>query len=328
MTPFSTLVALLATLAHAADYYNPIRNDSADPFMVYDQGNWYLLSTGGDVGITSAPTVAQLANAERVPVFSSTNTSYDVDYWPPEVHNFDGTWYIFTTAASSTAQDRDASRRIHVLKGGSTPAGPYTYAAQLGANVAGDQWAIDPTVLFDGGNHYLVWSCHDEAAYNAQSICIGQLNGPTELLNRVVISTPTNGWEQNGFPVNEGPSAVYYNGRTFLSFSASYCGTAQYSLGILAYNGNGILNPSSWNKTGPLFTSANGDYGPGHNGFVLNPGTTQDWWQVYHATPKSSGGCDNSRNTFFQKVNFDSNNFPVFGQPEAVGGPYAGPPGE
>ncbi|KAK4497708.1 hypothetical protein PRZ48_010361 [Zasmidium cellare] len=303
------LVGLLATTIQAADYYNPIKNNSADPFMVYDQGNY-------------APTVAQLATAPKNTVFKSTNTSYDQDYWAPEVHNFDGTWYIFTTAASSTANPVDSSRRIHVLKGGSTPAGPCTYAGQIGANVPGDQWAIDPTVLFDRGNHYLV------SANGAQSICIGQLNGPTELLNRVVISTPTADWEKNGLPVNEGPSAVYYNGRTFLSFSASLCATPQYSLGILAYNGGGILNPSSWTKSGPLFTSANGDYSPGHNGFVLNPGTTQDWWQVFHATPNSGGGCDASRNTFFQKVNFDSNNLPVFGQPEAPGGPYDGPSGE
>lgn len=191
---------------------------------------------------------------------------------------------MFTTA--SKPDNPDDNRRILVLKSSkpvfevslpydshnpasSTPAGPYQYQTVLGTDLPydnSDKWAIDPTVLFDGGLHYLVWSCHDQNAYNAQSLCIGQLDGPTKLLNRVVLSIPTNGWEQAGMPVNEGPSAVYYNGRTFLSFSASRCSTANYSLGILSYNGGGILNPDNWSKTGPVFTSANGDYGPGHNG--------------------------------------------------------------
>lgn len=72
--------------------------------------------------------------------------------------------------------------------------------------------------------------------------------------------------------VNEGPNPLYHAGRTWLSFSASWCGTATYTLGLLAYDGSGDpLQASSWTKSGPAFSAANSNYGTGHNCFFSSP---------------------------------------------------------
>ncbi len=63
---------------------------------------------------------------------------------------------------------------------------------------------------------------------------------------------------------------MYHGGKTFLSFSASFCWTSSYQLGLLTYKSGDPTLMSSWTKTGPLFSSANGSYGPGHNGYVTN----------------------------------------------------------
>lgn len=78
--------------------------------------------------------------------------------------------------------------------------------------------------------------------------------------------------------VNEGPNALYHNNNTWLSFSASWCGTPTYSLGLLAYDGSGDPHDAtSWTKSGPAFSSANGNYGTGHNVFFSSPDGTEVW---------------------------------------------------
>lgn len=59
--------------------------------------------------------------------------------------------------------------------------------------------------------------------------------------------------------MNEGPAAMYYGGKTYLTFSASYCWTTSYQLGLLTYKGSGDpLLAASWTKSGPVFSSGNG----------------------------------------------------------------------
>ena len=117
---------------------------------------------------------------------------------------------------------------------------------------------------FDSGN-YVVYSCQRDGL---QSLCIAPLNSPTSIGAASTLSQPTLSWETQGeISVNEGPAAMYHGGKTFLAFSASYCWSPSYQLGLLTWDGSGDpTDSSSWNKTGPVFSSANGNYGTGHNG--------------------------------------------------------------
>lgn len=150
-----------------------------------------------------------------------------------------------------------------ILLGGSDPFQSYSYLATLT-----NTWGIDGSIVrFSNWGNYFVWSCMSN---NLQSLCIAQLTSPSKIGTTKVLSTPTQSWEKNGAPVMEGPAAMYYGGKTYLTYSASYCWTAQYSLGLLTWNGSGDPSLSaSWAKSGPVFTSANSNYGPGHNGQVF-----------------------------------------------------------
>lgn len=111
---------------------------------------------------------------------------------------------------------------------------------------------------------YVVWSCIDGGL---QSLCAAKLTSPTTIGKRGAISRPTNSWEKNGaFPVNEGPAGLYRNGRTWITFSANQCASPTYALGLLEWNGGDPILASSYKKTGPVFQSANGNYGTAHNG--------------------------------------------------------------
>lgn len=200
--------------------------------------------------------------------------------------------------------------------GGATPWDTYTYAAQLTT-----EWSIDASVIrFSDYGNWLMFSCfHGGVPY--QSICLQQLSPTyTSLTGSIyVISQPTEAFELNGYPVNEGPVALYFGGKTYISYSASYCWTANYCIGLLTWDGS--TDPSqvsAWTKTDEcVFSSANGNYGTGHNGWFQSPDGTQTWL-VYHATDNSTGACDDSRYTMAQLVGANSDGSPDFGTPVAL----------
>ncbi|WP_405729607.1 family 43 glycosylhydrolase [Streptomyces sp. NBC_00028] len=333
------LLALVAVTqpAQAAEgrpYTNPLKSSKgADPWLEYYDGNYYLITTTftGILGIRKSPTLAGLATAPNVQVWSDTTSTRNTNIWAPEMHFFDGHWYVYYSAGQSGVACCD-SQRTHVLESaGTDPMGPYTYKNTLtGSNLSPNGWLIDASVLEHGGSLYLVGSGFINGS--TQSLVIAPMSNPYTLAGSTftIISSPTASWETSGSPVNEGPEPLYHNGRTFLTFSASSCQTADYKLGMLELTGSDPLNASSWTKSSsPVFqrSDAAGVYGPGHNGFFSSPDGTENWI-VYHANSSSSGGCGNGRTTRAQKFTWNADGTPNFGTPVALGTSLPGPSGE
>lgn len=344
--PWLVLVAaLLAVLgsfvttqpAAAADgrpFTNPVKaQKGADPWLEYYNGNYYLISTTftNELLMRRSPTLAGLATAPSVQVWSDTTAGRNANMWAPEFHHFDGHWYLYYVAGQSGAACCDTQRTYVLESAGTDPMGPYTYKNQLtGANLTPGGWLIDPSVLEYGGKLYLVGSGF--VGGSAQSLVIAPMSNPYTVSSSTftLISQPTLGWETSGAAVNEGPEPLYHDGRTFLTFSASYCQTADYKLGLLELTGTDPLNPASWTKSAsPVFqrSDANGVYGPGHNGLFSSPDGTENWI-VYHANSSASGGCGNARTTRAQKFTWNAGGTPNLGTPVATGTTLAGPSGE
>ncbi|OGE52505.1 hypothetical protein PENARI_c010G10126 [Penicillium arizonense] len=312
---------LLAFCSQAIAWTNPIRNPGgSDPFVVYTGGYYYLLSTTwSDVEIARATTVAGLETATKKVVYTTTATSHCCNVWAPEVHYLGGKWYIYYTAGESTDLD---GQRLHVLTGGATPWDTYTYSGQLTT-----EWSIDASVLrFNDYGNYLMFSCFHGVTY--QSICLQKLGSDYVSLTGsiYVISQPDQSWEKNGTPVNEGPVALYFGGKTYITYSASYCWTANYCLGTLEWDGSTApTSASAWTKSSKcVFSSANGNYGTGHNSFFTSPDGSQTWI-AYHATTTSTGACDDSRYTMIQLLGTHSDGSPNFGTPVAWTHAYSEP---
>jgi GH43 family beta-xylosidase len=305
----TALVGLLALAPAASAFTNPIRNPGgSDPFMVYTGGYYYLMTTTWtDVEMTRATTIEGLKTAPKKVVYSTSTASRCCSVWAPEVHYLGGKWYIYYTAGQTTNLD---GQRLHVLTGGATPWDTFTYTGQLT-----NEWSIDASVLRTNtyGN-FLMFSCFHGATY--QSICLQQLGADYVSLTGdiYVISQPTMDFEKHGTPVNEGPVALYFNGVTYIAYSASYCWTSYYCLGLLTWDGKTKpTSASAWSKhNGCVLSSANGNYGTGHNSFFQSPDNKQTWI-AYHATNNSAGACDNSRYTMVQMLGAHSDGSPNFG---------------
>ncbi|WP_189145933.1 family 43 glycosylhydrolase [Streptomyces lacrimifluminis] len=342
LTLLAALLALLvpvvgiqpAAAAEGRPYTNPVKSQKgADPWLEYYNGNYYLVTTSftGVLTMRKSPTLAGLATAPSVQVWSDTTSTRNNNFWAPELHFFDGRWYLYYSGAPSGAACCDQQRTYVVESAGTDPMGPYTFKNQLtGANLDPGGWLIDATVLRYNSKLYLVGS--GAIGGSKQSLVIAPMTNPYTVSGSTfsLISQPTLAWETSGAPVNEGPEPLYHDGRTFLTFSASYCQTADYKLGQLELTGTNPLLASSWTKKQtPVFqrNDAAGIYGPGHNGFFTSPDGTENWI-VYHANDSASGGCGNGRTTRAQKFTWNADGTPNFGTPVALGTTLPGPSGE
>jgi GH43 family beta-xylosidase len=338
VTSLSLVVTQPTAAADGKPFTNPVKTQKgADPWLEYYNGNYYLVTTTftNKLLMRKSPTLAGLSTAPSVEIWSDTTAGRNANIWAPEIHFLDGKWYLYYSAAQADATCCD-TQRTHVLESsGSDPMGTYTYKNILTDDsltpgpAAAQGWLIDASVLKHDNKLYLLGS--GKINGSTQSLVIAPMSNPYTLSGPfTIISSPTLSWETSGGPVNEGPEPLYRNGRTFLTFSASSCSTADYKLGQLELTGSDPLNPASWTKKQtPVFqrNDANGVYGPGHNGFFTSPDGTENWI-VYHANSAANGGCGNARTTRAQKFTWNADGTPDFGNPVATGVTLAGPSGE
>ncbi|KAK8847470.1 hypothetical protein IAR55_005328 [Kwoniella newhampshirensis] len=327
MLALSVLCLVAASLAQAAQFTNPIQNDGPDPFIVYDHdtSSYFLTTTtGSDLKLTSAPTIDGLRTGGHVrQAYQNASMISTPTVWASELHKMDGTWYIYYSHGE----------RPYALQGGATPndgfSGP---PVQLYG-----KFGIDGTVLAVDKTNYFVWSCTslDVSSIDlpGSSLCISTLTTPTSIdRGKIsVISRPQEGWEQRNGNINEAPQPLYWNNEIYLTFSASNCDSADYSLGLLHLTGSDPLDPTSWTKKtdGPVFSSGNGEFGPGHNGIFASPDGTE-LWNVYHAVTNPAGSCGTDRQTFVEKIDLTNlkSAGPNFGTPAPKGSVAQGPSGE
>jgi GH43 family beta-xylosidase len=274
-----------------------------------------------------ASTIADLKRARPKKIWQDSTPERCCNYWAPEFFLLNGPdglhWYGYYTGGPSACCD---NQRIHVIESaGTDPMGPYIYKAQLKDST--DDRIIDASVLQLNGSLYLLFA--GRIANSEQRIYIAPMKNPWALSgDRVLLSAPTYSWEQEGRNINQGPVALQHNGKTFIVYSASYCGGAGYKLGMLTYTGGAPLQISSWNKSPtPVFQGTDEVFSPGHNTFFKSPDGMEDWI-VYHANSSPNGSCDMNRTPRIQKFTWNNDGTPNFGSPVSVNADLAVPSGE
>ncbi|EME88611.1 glycoside hydrolase family 43 protein [Pseudocercospora fijiensis CIRAD86] len=322
----SALLVLLLyqNLCHAATYSNPLRPSGPDPDIVYHDGYYYLIATNQvDLTITRARTLEGLRNGETKQVYKDTDPSRCCTVWAPELHFLNNAWHIYY--ASSPSGSTHCTRSDRVVGGGSPWDMPYTYVGQVRPD-----FSIDGTILIANGQYYFVYACRPENEdVPDQSICIAPMTGVATTGARAVISRPDQSWEKDNFPNNEGPYALYNGSQIWLAYSVSSCFRTGYAIGLLTWTGGDPMQMSSWKKSaGPVFGSANGNYGPGHNSFFRSPDGKEQWMAYHSKNETTKDDCGQTRSVNAIKLNWYSDGSPDFGRPPPFGTLLAGPSGE
>ncbi len=287
---------------------------NADPFITLHpvQGRYLLLATTGhNITLWSGPTVETVAGSSKV-VFTPADGLSEM--WSPTIWQMAGKWWIYFTAKAP-----GKGHAIYVLESDTNDAlGSYTFRGALDLG----RPAIDPSVLRVGGNDYLMYVTVDRGE---NAINMVRLAAPMQTTGeKALIAEPEYPWEKGAgstknYPVDEGPTALYHAGKTFIVFSGSDTAASVYCLGLLTFKGGDPLDRKNWSKNPqPVFTAspANGVYGPGRGTFA-HAGDGSDW--LLYAAKGTDAPTAAHRETRAQRFSWSADGMPVFGEALKVG---------
>ncbi|SDL65797.1 family 43 glycosylhydrolase [Paenibacillus jilunlii] len=317
---------------NVADFYNVIMQVGADPWVYKHTDGYYynVFVNASGIMIRRAKTISGIDAGERSLAWTPVNgTMYSSNVWAPEMHYVQDTdgkfkWYIYFAADNGA----NANHRMYVLENANENPMTGTWAFKGKITDSTDRWAIDGTVLTVNGQHYFIWSGWEETDGSFQNLYIAKMSDPRTISSeRVLISTPDHDWETSPGRINEGPQVTIKGDTINLVYSANGSWTDSYCLGLItAQIGDDLMNPASWVKQDrPIFSSANGVYGPGHHSIVASPDGAEDWI-IYHAARWPGSGW--TRKVHAQKFTWNEDNTPNLGEPADPNKPVAKPSGE
>lgn len=225
----SRILLALSLAIVACSYTNPVQGqrDSPDPGVLFHQGAYYAVTTGGWDGhhfpIWKSTTAT---NFTQVGWVSPNAPSWTVccDYWAPELHIINGKFLVYYTS-------RDQSHKLCIGAAASDSIlGPYVdRGSPLVTNAS--EGVIDATVLKDGASNYIVYKV-DGNAHGHPTEFWAALLDPTgmNLRNQPVLLMKNNqAWEHG---IIEGQWFVKENNQYYLFYSG--CGYANdcYAVGV------------------------------------------------------------------------------------------------
>jgi uncharacterized protein (TIGR03435 family) len=288
---------------------NPIL-PNADPFITLHpvNGRYLLLATTGhNITIWSGKTIPTASSEAKV-VFTPSDAMDQL--WSPTLWQMAGHWWIYFTARQPSGE-----HAIYVLESDtSDPLGSYTFRGPLNLG----RPAIDPSVLTLKGVNYLMYVTVDRGENAIQIVRLAnplQPSGPPSL-----IAEPEYPWEKGAgssrtYPVDEGPTALYHDGKVFIVFSASDTASPLYCLGLLTFQGGDPLDRRNWKKSAqPVFSAsvANNIFGPGRGTFGIAADGSE--WLLYAAKSTDAPTAAN-RQTRAQHFTWNADGTPNFGTP-------------
>ncbi|MFD1849344.1 family 43 glycosylhydrolase [Oceanobacillus bengalensis] len=311
--------------ASTSKFLNPINTAGADPYvMLHSDGYYYFTRTlRNRIDIWKSRTLTGIDLGERKTVWKKPANLKDI--WAPEIHHYNGKWYIYYTANTGCG---DQCRGVYVLENASADPlkGEWVEKGKVNTQYSG----LDGSIFEHKGLLYFLYGAYgDWSGKHGSAVAIAPMSNPWTLKGENVILTyPEYDWEKKGMDVNEGTVILKRNGKIFLVYSASACWEDDYAIGMLTTSENSnLLDQKSWSKsTVPVFSKSeeNGVYNPGHNSFVKSKDGKEDWI-VYHGNSGPGQGCT-ARPTRVQKFTWNDDGTPNLGVP--LIGPIEVPSGE
>ncbi|MCR4597395.1 MAG: family 43 glycosylhydrolase [Acetatifactor sp.] len=302
----------------------PICTDRADPCVCRWNGKYYYIATNDADGnhtlyMRCADSLEGIKDAEEHLILDST--TYDGIgglLWAPEFHVIDGNMYLFHACTPGPFFCEES--HVMALKKGGDPlkkedwSRPMRVVKPDGSDIceAGKEITLDMTEFEWQGELYVIWSQRQFLPKDLGAwLYVAKLNREKPWMlasDSVVLSKPEYGWANNHTFVDEGPFALIRGDKLYVTFSSAAVDST-YVVGLLQIEkGKDLLDPKNWYKNNyPLFTSRSyeGEYGTGHNAYVIDEdGTT---WNTYHARP----GVDGPRSTGIRRVHFDIDGEPM-----------------
>lgn len=316
-------------------FTNPV-HEGQDPWVVRQDGVYYFVeSRDGGLYVSRSENLTEVTDNPEL-VWTPPDSGWNqANLWAPELHYYEGRWYIHY-AAGSTEGSPFTSQRSGVLESVTgDPQGEYIDRGMVytGDNIRDGSeniWAIDMTLMEINDQLYGVWSGWEENRRDdntPQHLYIAEMENPaTVSSNRVRISSPEEEWETGSeLAINEAPQVLKRDNEVFIMYSASESWLPAYNLGQLRLTGDDPMNPENWEKSGPVFEGNEDVHGVGHASFTTSPDGEENWI-AYHTKASPDPGW--YRVVHLQPFGWNEDGTPDFGRPVPIGETLARPSGD
>ena len=258
-----------------------------DPFMLkVDPTHYYMYATSSDEGFYSWESNNMTDWKKNDLCYRKNDDSWGYEcFWAPEVIIFKEKYYMLYTA-------RD--KKDNLLKLGlavsDEPAGPFKdikNAPFLDLGYA----TIDGNILIDDDGRIYLYFARDCSVNIVDGNHVSEiyvielkkdLSGTIGKEKRLI--SPSLEWEkpQGGWGWNEGPEVLKHNGKYYLTYSANYFESPEYSIGYAV--SDDPMGPFTKPENNRILYKGDKEYisGPGHHSFVYSPDDTE-LWVAYHS---------------------------------------------
>lgn len=313
----------ISGVVHQDFYKFPIATNRADPCIAKWNGKYYFIATNDadsnrTLYIREADSIPELLDAEETLILDTKTYDHIGNLlWAPEFHAIEGELYIFHGASPHEFFYEEA--HVMKLRSGGNPtcatdwSEPRRVVRKDGSELceAGKTISLDMTYIHLKGEHYVIWSQRqfipvDQGAW----LYIAKIDPkqPWKLAtDPIILTKPEYGWENNNVFVVEGAYPLFGDDKLFVTYSGALV-DATYCVGLLSADLDAeLLEPNSWTKGNyPLLTSRSvpGEYGPGHNAYVIDDDGVI--WNAYHAR----AGINGPRSSGIRRVHFDIDGYP------------------
>ncbi len=323
-------------------FYNPLAmHDAPDPCMVFDPktGYYYALFTCGNrlEIFRSRHAGSVLTDKESKVIFRTPEQGIYSAIWAPELHKIDGRWYIYTSGCTSQETQHKTIFVMGALS--DDPFGDWEYLGQPMPWM----YCIDPTTyVAPNGIQYLCFCRieHDELKRPRNVLQIRRMVNPYTVSSQCAdVARAEYPWERKEpyderHLINEGAYFVKNGEKLFVIYSANGMTIDDYCMGMIEFVGDkndstSMCNAKNWIKHDkPVFTQANGIYGPGHASFFSSPDGSELWCAYHGMLEKSAVSKARTRYMHIKKIDFDENGYPLLGSPVGTDVEIAPPSGE
>lgn len=246
---------------------NTLVPNIADPFILSDNGTYYLYGTTGgnrfDVYSSTDLSSWKLLGTAYKPEETSWETG---DLWAPEVYKYNGKYYMFYSAR----QEDTEHLQLGVVESDS-PVGPFVNT--IGGPLTNyDYSVIDASLLVTEEANYLYYSkdCSENIVdgKHTSQIYVSVINDTlTELVGEpILLTTPDQAHDltTGDYVWNEAPYVIEVDEIYYLFYSSGFYGDEKYNVSYAT--SDTPIGPFTKSESNPLIESnlEEGFSGPGH----------------------------------------------------------------
>lgn len=263
----------------------------ADPFVLEDDGWYYIYGTHAEDGIVVYRSRDLLSwgdrcgNAKNQLALHKDDVWGDSWFWAPEVYKV-GERYLMTYSAEE-----------HICYAESdSPCGPFVQS--LKQPYLPEEKGIDSHIFFEDGKAYIFW-VRFQGPYG---IWMAELTPDLRSMKmetaRLILEPQRDTWEHIQAHVSEGPAIIKYKGKYYLTYSCNDYQSQDYAVGVAV--ADNIWGPYERHPENPILHRHAGYVGTGHH--TLLP-TRKGLYMVYHA--HYDGKRIHPRQTLISPIGFE-----------------------